>query len=422
MTGRKIVYCYTPARWLYQTDRYLGRPDQTGGAGHAVKRRVLESLRPRLERWDRAAAASAHRYLVVSSAVAGAVRDLYGIEPTILPPPPAIDGVGPQQPVAGLEPGFWLCVSRLLPYKNVDAIVEAARGRADTRLVVVGDGPERSRLDALGGRGVTFLGKVPDAQLRWCYANRRALIAASYEDFGLTPLEAAALGRPSVALRAGGFLDTIVEGQTGVLFDAPDSKHLSAAMDELDSQNWPAEYSSLRRSFSPRSTSPTAFAKSWQRKPPPADPYRRPPEKVRRRRGPEYSSRSHPENAQIPPDGPRGDVEVVQSLELVEAQLASAGDLPQPGHARPDLESTLRGPVDRVRFGRDERPRADERHVAAQHIEKLWHLVEARLAQEATDLGHAGVDLHLEKRSVHFVRVVKRVTRRLRHCGSSSAA
>ena len=170
VTGRKIVYCYTPARWLYQTDRYLGRPDQTGGAGHAVKRRVLESLRPRLERWDRAAAASADRYLVVSSAVAGAVRDLYGIEPTILPPPPAIDSVGPQQPVAGLEPGFWLCVSRLLPYKNVDAIVEAARGRAGTRLVVVGDGPERSRLDALGGRGVTLLGKVSDAQLRWCYA------------------------------------------------------------------------------------------------------------------------------------------------------------------------------------------------------------------------------------------------------------
>ena len=84
---------------------------------------------------------SADRYLVVSSAVAGTVRDLYGIEPTILPPPPAIDSFGPEQPVAGLEPGFWLCVSRLLPYKNVDAIVEAARGRADTRLVVVGDGP-----------------------------------------------------------------------------------------------------------------------------------------------------------------------------------------------------------------------------------------------------------------------------------------
>ena len=155
VTGRKIVYCYTPARWLYQTDRYLGRPDQTGGAGHAVKRRVLESLRPRLERWDRAAAASADRYLVVSSAVAAAVRDLYGIEPSILPPPPAIDSVGPQQPVAGLEPGFWLCVSRLLPYKNVDAIVEAAprsggheaRGGGRRTRALAARGAGRSRRD-----------------------------------------------------------------------------------------------------------------------------------------------------------------------------------------------------------------------------------------------------------------------------------
>ena len=106
---------------------------------------------------------------------------------------------------------------------------------------MVGDGPERSRLEARAGPGVSFAGKLSDAQLRWCYANCRALVAASYEDFGLTPLEAAAFGRPSVALRAGGFLDTIVEGETGVLFDAPDAKLLRVAMDDVDSRSWQEE-------------------------------------------------------------------------------------------------------------------------------------------------------------------------------------
>ena len=312
---------------------------------------------PRLERWDQRAAQSADRYLADSSVVARAIREIYGIEAELLPPPPALVATGPLDTVGGLEPGFWLCVSRLLPYKNVDVVLEAVRLRGDT-LVVVGDGPERSRLEARAGPGVSFAGKLSDAQLRWCYANCRALVAASYEDFGLTPLEAAAFGRPSVALRAGGFLDTIVEGETGVLFDAPDAKLLRAAMDELDSQQ-------LARGGTRRSGE-SLFRGAL----------RVPPSGSGRRRGlsrrliharpagegvsegaapPEHPSRSYPENAQIPPDGPRGDVEVVQSLELVEAQLASAGDLPQPGHARPDLESTLRGPVDRVRFGRDER-------------------------------------------------------------------
>src|SRR5271165_2138648 len=79
VSGRKVVYCHTPARWLYQTDRYLGRPDRTKGAGQVVKRAGIGALRARLEKWDRAAAASADRYLVVSTAVASAVRELYGI-------------------------------------------------------------------------------------------------------------------------------------------------------------------------------------------------------------------------------------------------------------------------------------------------------------------------------------------------------
>jgi len=237
--GRKIVYCHAPARWLYQTARYLG----TGSSKDALslsdqvrlglKRGGLSLYRRPLEQWDRKAARSADRYLVNSTAVADTVRELYGIEAEALPPPPALDTTGPMQPIPGVEPDFWLCVSRLLPYKNVDAIIEALRDRPTEHLVVVGSGPHRAYLESLGAGRVTFVGAASDAQLRWCYANCRALLTVSFEDFGLTPLEAASFGKPTGALRFGGFLDTIVEGVTGTFIESPHGHAVRDAMHEL---------------------------------------------------------------------------------------------------------------------------------------------------------------------------------------------
>ncbi|HLN06429.1 MAG TPA: glycosyltransferase [Acidimicrobiales bacterium] len=240
-SGRKVVYCYAPARWLYQTDRYLGTRAIAAGPQRALKRAALGAFRKHLERWDRAAAASADRYLVVSTASAEAVRELYGLEAEVLAPPPAIDANGPRRPVPGLDPGYWLCVSRLLPYKNLDLVIEAVQATPDARLVVVGEGPERARLETLAGPRATFLRGLGDDQLRWCYANCTALITASYEDFGLTPLEAAAFGKPTAAPRLGGFLDTIVDGRTGVLFERPDAGLIAEAMNRVGEITWAGE-------------------------------------------------------------------------------------------------------------------------------------------------------------------------------------
>jgi glycosyltransferase involved in cell wall biosynthesis len=242
-SGRKIVYCHAPARWLYQTARYLGTESSKDALSLSeqvrlgLKRGGLSLSRRSLEQWDKKAARSADRYLVNSTAVAAAVRELYGIEAEALPPPPALDPMGPMQPIAGVEPDFWLCVSRLLPYKNVGAIIEALRDRPTERLVIVGVGPHRAYLESLGVEGVTFVGAATDAQLRWCYANCRALITVSFEDFGLTPLEAASFGKPSGALRFGGFLDTIVEGVTGTFIESPDADAVGDAMRELSMGN-----------------------------------------------------------------------------------------------------------------------------------------------------------------------------------------
>ena len=139
--------------------------------------------------------------------------------------------------VAGLEPGFVLCVSRLLPYKNVDAVVRAFESLPRERLVVAGAGPEEPRLRAIAGRNTTFAGRVTDAGLRWLYANCSLLVAASYEDFGLTPLEAACFGKPTVALRWGGYLDSIGDAN-GIFFDAPVPAEIAAAIRQGLATKW----------------------------------------------------------------------------------------------------------------------------------------------------------------------------------------
>lgn len=241
--GRKIVYCHTPARWLYQPSRYVGRT-----AGHHPRdwaRRAAWSsaigvLGPSLRAWDARQAATADRYLVNSTVTQRAVREIYGIEAEILPPPASLPIRGPVTEVTGIRSPFLLCVARLLPYKNVDVVIEAATAAGIYDLVVVGEGPERSRLLDLAHRWnrVHLLDRVEDDQLRWLYANCEALVTASYEDYGLTPLEAAAFGRPTIALHAGGFLDTVAGGLSGLFFEDPTVASLAPAITEFSQRSW----------------------------------------------------------------------------------------------------------------------------------------------------------------------------------------
>ena len=248
-SGRKVVYCRTPARWLYQAGRYLGGATgaQRGGrrAFSLAASLALGAAGPPLRRWDRSAAGSAARYLANSTATAELVRRVYGLEAEVLHPGHALAPEGTEEPVEGLEPGYWLCVARLLAYKNVDVVLEALGRRRGEAVVVVGEGPDRARLRAVCPPGSRLLGGANDAQLRWLYRHARALVSLSYEDFGLTPVEAAAFGTPTLALRYGGSLDTVVEGETGVLVDAPTPALVAAAAGELGATRWDPE--ALRR-------------------------------------------------------------------------------------------------------------------------------------------------------------------------------
>lgn len=230
-SGRKIVYCYTPARWLYQADRYLGEKNAIPRAGLAV-------IKPYLQKWDRAAASTADDYLAISTVVKDRIRQAYGIEADLLPPPQTLDPEGPQIRPAGLPERFFLSVSRLLPYKNLHALQQALVELPSKSLVLAGSGPEMERLSAAAPSNVHMLGAVSDAQLRWLYSHCTGLVAPSYEDLGLTTLEAAAFGKPSAALRWGGFLDTVKENVTGVFFDRPEPSYIARALRSLSTSHF----------------------------------------------------------------------------------------------------------------------------------------------------------------------------------------
>ncbi len=230
-TGRKIVYCHNPPRWLYQSATYLD--------GFAkMTRPVLAALRPALARWDANAARSADFYIANSSVVRKRILDAYGIEAEVVHPPFTLDTTAPTSPISAIDSGFFLCVSRLLSYKNVDAVIDAFRHLPKEQLVVIGDGPLEASLRATAPANVTMLGRVDDAALRWAYKNCRAVVAASYEDFGLTPLEGAAFGKPTAALSWGGFLETVRPDVTGLFFDAPAPSQISRAVLQLSQRNW----------------------------------------------------------------------------------------------------------------------------------------------------------------------------------------
>jgi glycosyltransferase involved in cell wall biosynthesis len=234
-SARKVVYCHTPARWLYQRERYVGD-------GKLAWRAGLRLLQGRLLSWDKRAAASAHVYLANSRAVSDRIRSCYGIEARVLPPPLNLDPSGAQQPIAGIQPGYVLCVSRLLPYKNVGQIIQAVGKIEGARLVVVGTGPDESALRSIAPKSVRFLSNVTDESLRWLYANCAAIVSASYEDFGLAVVEAASLGKPAAALRWGGFLDSVVEEHTGIFFDEPTAADIAGALQEVLSREWDGHF------------------------------------------------------------------------------------------------------------------------------------------------------------------------------------
>jgi glycosyltransferase involved in cell wall biosynthesis len=224
--ARHLCYCHSPMRYAWdQFDAYFG-PARTGPI---ASRWIYRPLLARMARWDAATAPRVQRFTANSGHVAGRIRRYYNRVATIVYPPVDTIFFHP----AGDSPGsHFLIVSALVPYKRVDLAI-AACDRLGAALRIVGDGPDRSRLEAQAGSNVTFVGWLGDAAVRDEYRRARAVLLPGEEDFGIVPVEAQACGRPVVALGRGGARETVIDGENGVLFAEPDVESLAAALDRV---------------------------------------------------------------------------------------------------------------------------------------------------------------------------------------------
>jgi glycosyltransferase involved in cell wall biosynthesis len=211
-----VCYCHTPMRYAWdQFDAYFGR-ERMGTLGTLAMRQVMASL----ARWDRATAGRVTRYVTNSRHVARRIHRYYNRQASVVYPPIDTAFFHPTASVSN-QPGGCLVVSALVPYKRVDLAIDACRIAA-MPLTIVGDGPERPRLERGArdsGANVKFLGRLSDEEVRDQYRRASVVLMPGEEDFGIVLLEAQACGRPVVALGRGGALETIVPDQTGILVD-----------------------------------------------------------------------------------------------------------------------------------------------------------------------------------------------------------
>jgi glycosyltransferase involved in cell wall biosynthesis len=217
-----LCYCYTPFRYAwYEETRAL---EEVPRALRPLLRRQLSRIR----RWDLAASGGVDAYVAISELSRERIRRYYGREATIVHPPVETERFAPGQPGGSL-----LVVSELVRHKRIQVALEAAR-RAHAPIRVAGTGPDLELLRAAYPEA-EFLGRVDDRELAGLYARARALVVPSMEEFGITAVEAQAAGRPVIAAAAGGALETVIDGETGILATLDDTEAFREAIERIDS-------------------------------------------------------------------------------------------------------------------------------------------------------------------------------------------
>ncbi len=226
-----ISYCMTPTRYAWDgSHRYVRE-----FSGSKWFQKLAPAAISYIRLWDYMASQRADAYITLSQYVAKRIQKYYRRPSVVLYPP--VDtkrfspGYGPKE--------YYVVVSRLVPYKRVDLAIAAARALGQP-LKIAGTGPEMASLRAQAGANVEFLGFVPDDALPKLYRNAKALLFPQEEDFGITPLEAAASGIPTIGYKAGGALETVVPGVSGILFPEQTVESLTAAMREHEQITWDA--------------------------------------------------------------------------------------------------------------------------------------------------------------------------------------
>lgn len=225
-----FCYCYTPMRFAWDFENYIER-EAYPKAVKSVLRQYVKYLRY----WDEKTANRVDSYVAISSVVKKRLQMCYRRESEIIFPPVHTSRFSPSRQIDS----YYLLVSRLVSYKRIDLAVEAFN-QLGLPLYIVGDGPDRGRLKSMAKSNIQFLGRLPDEEVGSLMSRCRALLFPGEEDFGITPLEANAAGRPVVAYRAGGALDTIIPYKNGLFFDEQKPDSVIAAIRQLENFGWDA--------------------------------------------------------------------------------------------------------------------------------------------------------------------------------------
>lgn len=226
--ARHVCYCLTPTRFIYDFDTYAARERLPG-----VARPILKALNAALRDFERRAAQRIDLFIAISTEVQRRIKALYDRESVIVYPPVDVDTFTPDADAGAGD--YFFIASRLLPYKRIDLAIEACH-RIGARLVIAGQGRDRERLARLAADkpGIKFVGRVSDAELVRLMRGCRAFLFPGLEDFGIAPINAMACGRPVIAFAGGGALDTVIEGETGMLFAEQTADSLTSALRDFD--------------------------------------------------------------------------------------------------------------------------------------------------------------------------------------------
>lgn len=225
----QLSYCLTPIRYAWDGSHRYMREFSSG----ALFKKFAPFAISYIRLWDYFASHRVHEYITLSHYVARRIKKYYNAESRVIYPPVDTDRFA----ISSKEKGYFLVVSRLVPYKRVDLAIHSAN-KLGFSLKIAGVGPEMNRLKEIAGSTVEFLGFVPDDDLPHLYSEAKALLFPQEEDFGITPLEAAASGVPTIAYSAGGALETVIPNTTGVLFESQTVEALCNAIAQFGALSW----------------------------------------------------------------------------------------------------------------------------------------------------------------------------------------
>lgn len=224
--GAKLVcYCHSPMRYAYEPELAATYEQALSPMLRPLFRATLSRVRVA----DQRAAERVDQFIANSQHVAQRIKKHYDRDAIVIHPPVEL----PQKPTSEARQGYLLCVGHHVPYKRLDIAVEAARG-LKRELVVIGDGPDIKRLRLREQPHVRWLGWVDDDTLREHYRSADALLFPGEEDFGMVPVEAMAYGCPVIAFAVGGACETVMDKQTGILFEEQSGQSLAAAIQRAD--------------------------------------------------------------------------------------------------------------------------------------------------------------------------------------------